>query len=96
MSMEADQIASALVIPYWGEMNGKMLIAARNLLGWSQAELATRAKISRATLVSLETGSGDPRRSSLDRVVATLSDAGVEFTEMPGKMSVAVNIKRPE
>jgi uncharacterized protein len=48
--------------------------AARARLGLTQAELARRAGISRATLVNFEKGRGAPLRASLRALQATLSD----------------------
>jgi predicted transcriptional regulator len=63
------------------------IVAARNYLGWSQDELATKAEIGVATLRRLEranflTGadmSYDPKISTLGQIVATLQNAGVVF-----------------
>ena len=63
------------------------MVAARNYLGWSQAELAAKAGIGVATLRRLEravflTGTDlnyDPKISTLGQIVATLQNAGVIF-----------------
>jgi ribosome-binding protein aMBF1 (putative translation factor) len=55
--------------------------AARALLGWSAAELARRARVSKTTLANCERGSGIPRAqtATLERIRQTLEDANVEF-----------------
>ena len=48
------------------------LIAARNRLGWSQAELARRAGIQKASLSRIESGKIVPRVDSLLNLVRVL------------------------
>ena len=48
--------------------------AARARLGLTQAELARRAGISRATLVNFEKGRGEPLRASLQALQSALSE----------------------
>ena len=80
-------------IGYANGMKGKLIAAARALLGWSQQELATRAGVSRQTLVSLERDSGNPTRSSETAVVNVLLAEGIEFEETPTRISAAL-VKR--
>ena len=61
---------------------GRQIAAARALLGMSQADLASRAAISIATLKRME-GSGGAALGSANNVTAVqmaLEAAGVEFT----------------
>lgn len=60
-------------------MEGRQIKAARALLGWSQADLCKEADISRATLNDLENDTGDPRRSSTNRVEDAFRRHGVIF-----------------
>lgn len=53
--------------------------AARTLLGWSQAQLAVAAEISRATMMRIEAGATDTKASSLRAIEATLVGAGIEI-----------------
>jgi transcriptional regulator with XRE-family HTH domain len=53
--------------------------AARGLAGWSQQELATRAQVSRKTIVDFESGQVTPQPRTLRDIVAALEAAGVEF-----------------
>ncbi|WP_145620229.1 helix-turn-helix transcriptional regulator [Nitrospirillum bahiense] len=65
-------------------MRGQQVIAARALLGLSQDELAAAAGISRKTLVDIERGTGDPKRSSMDRVEEYLRSRGIRLVTDPG------------
>lgn len=55
--------------------------AARSLLAWSQAELASRSGISEPTIKRLEAVDGDlgGRSDTGGKIVAALEAAGVEF-----------------
>ncbi|MDN0082059.1 helix-turn-helix transcriptional regulator [Crenobacter sp. SG2305] len=53
------------------ETVARNLYAARIGVGMSQEQLAEAAKVSRATIIQLESGTGDPRLSTL----ATIADA---------------------
>lgn len=60
-------------------MLGRQVLAARDLLGMSQAELATAAGVSVNTLMSWETGQRIPRRETIRRVCDALERRGIEF-----------------
>ncbi|WP_122050924.1 helix-turn-helix transcriptional regulator [Asaia bogorensis] len=51
--------------------------AARGWLGWSQEELARRAKIGHSTLKDFESGRRTPMRNNLEALRAVLENAGV-------------------
>lgn len=53
---------------------------ARGLLGWSQTQLAEASGTARRTIVTIETGA-PVHRNSIERVIATLLEAGVVFIE---------------
>ncbi|WP_173980529.1 helix-turn-helix transcriptional regulator [Magnetospirillum sp. UT-4] len=53
--------------------------AARALLGFSQQELADRAKVGKQTLADFERGARTPYHRTLRDIEATLEDAGIEF-----------------
>jgi transcriptional regulator with XRE-family HTH domain len=59
---------------------------ARAMLGLTQAELAKRAGISTTGLNNIESGTGDPKASTLTAIKSALEAAGIEFTngEAPG------------
>lgn len=58
--------------------------AARGLLNWTQAELASRSGLSKAAIIKLEQAQVVPRLSSLKFLQETLEDGGIEFTEGDG------------
>ena len=60
--------------------------AGRALLGWSQADLAGKAELSKTALVSIEGSKSDPKASTLARIQRALESAGIEFTngDAPG------------
>lgn len=66
----------------------RQLKAARALLDWSQAELASQSGVSLPTVKRLESGEGElgGRPDTAERLRLALESAGVEFTdgEAPG------------
>lgn len=59
--------------------------AARAMLGWSAAELASRSGVSKRTMVKIEAGHGIPPTTTgtLQSITATLEAAGIEFIGTP-------------
>ncbi len=55
--------------------------AARAFLGWSQRDLAAKARVSRATITNFEIGISQPQVRVLEALVETLERAGIVFTE---------------
>ncbi|MGU3493960.1 multiprotein-bridging factor 1 family protein [Xanthobacteraceae bacterium A53D] len=71
-------------------VNGRLIAAARTLLGWDQQELAERAGMKRQTLADME---GDVRRSQArirQAVLAALAAGGVIFVECGGATGVVL------
>jgi DNA-binding XRE family transcriptional regulator len=60
--------------------------AARGLLDMNQIELATRASVSKNTIVDFEKGRRTPVPNNLAAIQRVLEEAGVEFTngDAPG------------
>jgi transcriptional regulator with XRE-family HTH domain len=58
--------------------------AARGLLGWSQQELARRARVGIVTVHQLEAAVSEPRRATLDVIRRAFESAGVDFIEENG------------
>ena len=58
--------------------------AARALLGWSQAQLADNAGVSRQTVVGFESGRRNPNQASMDGMLAALIGSGMECTGYSG------------
>ena len=57
--------------------------AARAALGWSQAELAAKAGIGKRSLIRIEQGSRDVRRSSALAVEQAFARVGLRFEHGP-------------
>jgi transcriptional regulator with XRE-family HTH domain len=55
--------------------------AARSLLGWSQAELAEKTMLSRATIADLELERREPSQRSLRDLVYAFLQHGVRFVD---------------
>lgn len=60
-------------------VTGRLVVAARGLLGWGQAELAERAGIRRQTLAELEGDVRRPQARVRDAVLAVLDAEGIRF-----------------
>jgi len=58
--------------------------AARALIGWTQQELADRARVGVVTVRQFEAGNIEPRRATLDVIERALQSAGVEFIDENG------------
>ncbi|WP_245411821.1 helix-turn-helix transcriptional regulator [Phyllobacterium leguminum] len=52
---------------------------ARGMLGWSQAELAEAANVSRQTIADFERGARMPISNNLASLVAAFEAVGIEF-----------------
>ncbi len=58
--------------------------AGRALLGWSQPDLAKRARMNKQTISNFEAGKSTPSKTSLEKLETTLENGGVFFTERGG------------
>ncbi|WP_456511536.1 helix-turn-helix domain-containing protein [Azospirillum argentinense] len=65
-------------------MRGPQVRAARELLGKSQDEVCKECKISRPTLRDIENETGDPKRSSLDKVRIYFEKHRIRFSDEIG------------
>lgn len=75
-----------------GDMvTGRLVVAARGLLGWSQVELAERANIRRQTLAELESDLRRPQARIRDAVLSVLADEGVHFVDIGGACGAILN-----
>lgn len=54
--------------------------AARNWLAWTQAELATRARVGLSTVKDYEGGKRTPIANNLEAMQRALESAGMKFT----------------
>ena len=53
--------------------------AGRALLGWTQGDLATHAKVNKRTVMDFESGCREPHPGTLALLVQAFEQAGVEF-----------------
>lgn len=60
------------------------LRAARSLLNWSQAELSKKSGYALATINNIERGLYQAHPGTLDNIVQTFEEAGVQFIDGPG------------
>jgi transcriptional regulator with XRE-family HTH domain len=58
--------------------------AARGLLGWSQAKLASQAGVGIVTVRQFEGGAHGVRRATLEVITRAFKEAGVEFIDENG------------
>lgn len=61
--------------------------AARALLGWKQTDLAKAAEVSEISIKNIERGATDARGSTLGKIQAAFTSAGVQFLD-PGQHSL--------
>jgi transcriptional regulator with XRE-family HTH domain len=71
-------------------ITSRQIRAARGLLGWSQADLAVSAGLSRSTIAAIENEAGNPTRDLVGRIRAVLESNRVEFLPQEG-----VRIRHP-
>jgi ribosome-binding protein aMBF1 (putative translation factor) len=61
-------------------MSPEQIRAARNWLGWSQAQLAEKAKVGLSTVKDYESGKRLPIANNLDAMTRALEAEGIHFT----------------
>jgi len=76
---EPDARGNVPAAEYGRKLLARRLILARRRAGFSQAELARRAKIRVETLNRLEKGRHNPDETTYNKLEAALRDAGVEI-----------------
>jgi transcriptional regulator with XRE-family HTH domain len=67
--------------------------AARSLLNWTQEELATNARVSRATVADFESNSRQPMKNNAIAMEDSMYAAGVEFLREEGDAGVGVRFR---
>jgi transcriptional regulator with XRE-family HTH domain len=67
-------------------------IILRDLLGWTQHDLADQSGISRATIALLESGSGDPRLSTMLRIARAFGVSLVVMLATRTEVSAMVDV----
>jgi transcriptional regulator with XRE-family HTH domain len=53
--------------------------AARNLLSWTQGQLAEQSKVTEKTIADFERGATKPHAQTLARISSAFDAAGIEF-----------------
>ena len=72
----------------------RQIRAARAFLGWSQAELAAKARCARTTITAFENGLSPLQPRILEDVIEVLEKAGIVFIEpREGEHGLAVGLK---
>ncbi|MCA9720082.1 MAG: helix-turn-helix transcriptional regulator [Myxococcales bacterium] len=61
-------------------MSKEQCKAARALLGWTQTDLADRARVTQNTITQFESGATSPRRATLAVIQQAFEAAGIQFT----------------
>lgn len=62
------------------QITGKMVLAARDLLGLEQQDLAAASGVAVHTISRFENGTTVPRAATLDAIVQALENRGIEFS----------------
>jgi transcriptional regulator with XRE-family HTH domain len=64
----------------------RQIKAARALLGWSQADLAKRSRVSEPTVARLESAEGElgGREGTIVKIRTAIESAGIEFIQENG------------
>jgi transcriptional regulator with XRE-family HTH domain len=71
-------------------ITSRQIRAARGLIGWTQADLAETAGISRSTIAAIEKDAGNPTVDIINRIRTVLENSQVEFLAQDG-----VRIRHP-
>lgn len=74
----------------------RWLKAARTVLGWSQLELARRAKVSGNAVVRAELERYDPRRQTVEAIVKALQAGGIEFLPETETHGEGIRLRKPK
>jgi transcriptional regulator with XRE-family HTH domain len=70
-------------------MTAAQIKAARNALGWTQRELAEKARINRRTVSNLEAGKHTPNSRTLLSIRQAFEVAGLEFVDAKPALSAS-------
>lgn len=89
---ECPDAAPALPDP-WRHF-GALLRDRRNAAGWSRLDLASRAKVSDATIKFIETARHRPSRATLIRLLRT-TELQLLWADVPGNQELPVELQNP-
>ena len=65
-------------IAYGRALLARRIVAARNRAGWSQAELARRARVRKETVHRIEAGKNNPDESTFTKIEEALATDGIK------------------
>jgi len=77
-------------------ITARQIRAGRALLGWTQEQLAERAKVGRATLARIEAELIDPKASTLASIRTALSEAGVRLYDDSDGTGEGARMAKPD
>jgi transcriptional regulator with XRE-family HTH domain len=67
--------------------------AARSWLGWSQSELARRAKVSLSTVRDYETEKRNPIPNNIEAIRRAIEEAGIELVYDPSGVPAGILVR---
>ncbi len=74
----------------------RQIRAGRALLGWSQDQLATKAKVGRATLARIEASMTNPTADTLKAIRKALKDEGVRLYDDSDGVGEGARMAKPD
>ena len=83
------------MLPESHVMHGRLVRAARVLLGWNQEQLAGAAGVSVGTIRDLENGRSSPRGRCARAIRRALEHGGVRFIDATPEQGQGVRYERP-
>jgi transcriptional regulator with XRE-family HTH domain len=76
-------------------IKGRQVVAARNLLGMTQRELADASGVAHNTLARFEAGTNTPQAANMEKIKTELEKRGIEFLNGTG-IGVRLDYERAE
>jgi DNA-binding XRE family transcriptional regulator len=83
------------MLPERHVMHGRLVRAARVLLGWNQEQLAGAAGVSVGTIRDLENGRSSPRGRCVSAIRQALERGGIRFIDATHEHGQGVRYERP-
>lgn len=80
---------------YMTSMSPEQCRAARGWLGWSQQELAEKARVGISTICDFEAGRRQPIANNLDAMRRVLQAAGIAFEMDGGAEPTGISYRKP-
>jgi transcriptional regulator with XRE-family HTH domain len=73
---------------------GRLIKAARILVGWSQGQLAQRAGVGRNSLYRLEADQADSRASTIEKLTEALAQGGIRFIPATEDHQIGIALRK--